>query len=116
MGEAIRYDVGVTIKPEHRQALAGLLANAAQGEGDGFPGLARRAFVEDEGWLRIDGSLGYVSDGELVEFAEWIKAYCKEGGTILWCTIAGDVRAYGYVFDGKGKAKWMEIGHVGEWH
>jgi hypothetical protein len=114
MGEPIRYDVSVTIKPEHRQALADLLAKAAQEEGD-VPELARHAFIEDDGRLRID-DLDDASEGDLVELADWVKAYCEEDDVILWSPLAGDVSACGYVFNGKGKAKRMELRPVGKWH
>jgi hypothetical protein len=49
------------------------------------------------------------------ELAEWIKPYWKEGGKILMCTDDGDVWAGGYVYNGKGKSKPLELRPVGKW-
>ena len=47
--------------------------------------------------------------------AKWVKRYSENGGSIIFHSLEADGGAWGWVFDGRGRMKELELRPVGRW-
>ncbi|OPZ44979.1 MAG: hypothetical protein BWY93_00131 [Euryarchaeota archaeon ADurb.BinA087] len=52
---------------------------------------------------------------EAESIAEWVKQYSEEGGRIILHSLEADGEAWGWVFDGKGKMRELQLKEIGKW-